>query len=60
VGTIEQAKRKVLSFIVEIGDCIEVQLSSTKMLTFSVNDTLSLAQLNSSKFRKEITCFDIE
>ena len=34
-------------------------MSSTKLLNFCVNDMLSLAQLNSDKFRKELCNFDI-
>ena len=40
-------------------ESISIQYSSAKLLNFSVNDMLSLAQLNSSKFRKEFCLFDI-
>ena len=43
-----------------ISDCLEVQLSSAKLLNFCVNDMISLAQINSNKFRKEVSCFDIQ
>jgi signal transduction histidine kinase len=41
--TFKDAKYKVLIFVAEIEESLEVQLSSTKMLTFGVNDMLSLA-----------------
>jgi signal transduction histidine kinase len=41
--TFNDAKYEVLIFVNEIEESLEVQLSSTKMLTFGVNDMLSLA-----------------
>jgi signal transduction histidine kinase len=41
--TFKDAKYEVLIFVAEIEESLEVQLSSTKMLTFGVNDMLSLA-----------------
>ena len=40
-------------------DSIKIQVSSTKMLNFCVNDMLCLAQINSKKFRKDCKMFDI-
>ena len=37
----------------------KIQLASTKLLNFYVNDMLSLAQINNDKFRKEICSVDI-
>ena len=52
-------KNNVLEIVMEMKESIDIQYSSTKLLNFSVNDMLSLAQLNSSKFRKEYCMFDI-
>ena len=41
-----------------IGACSALE-SSSKLLNFCVNDMLSLAQINSNKFRKNSSNFDI-
>jgi signal transduction histidine kinase len=58
--SVEQAKVEVLIFVEELEECLLIQLCSTKIMSFSVNDMLSLAQLNTKKFRKEISSFDVK
>ena len=41
-------------------ESIQVQASSTKLLNFLVNDMLDLSQMNSGKFRKNISNFNIK
>ena len=41
-------------------DSLKIQMSSTKLLEFCVNDMLSLAQLDTNTFRKELSNFSIE
>ena len=41
-------------------ESIKVQTSSTKLLNFLVNDMLDLSQMNSGKFRKNDTNFDLK
>jgi signal transduction histidine kinase len=55
-----QARVEVLCFIEEFEECISIQICSTKIMSFGVNDMLCLAQLNTSKFRKEISLFDVK
>ena len=50
---------QVTNFVSAVEESLQVQLSSTKLLNFCVNDMISLAQLNSDKFRKEMCNFDI-
>jgi signal transduction histidine kinase len=40
-------------------ESVMVQSSSTKILTFLVNDMLDFAQLRSGKFRKDLFNFDV-
>ena len=54
-------KEYVLNFTTELSECLQIQMSSTKILNFCVNDMLSLAQINQpSKFRKNFSKFDIK
>jgi len=39
--------------------CLEIQLASTKLLIYLVNDLLSFAQIRAGKFRKEISVMDV-
>jgi len=38
---------------------LEIQLASTKLLIYLVNDLLSFAQISAGKFRKEISVMDV-
>jgi signal transduction histidine kinase len=58
--SVEQAKVEVLRFVGQLEESLSIQMSSTKIMSFGVNDMLSLAQLNTKKFRKEISSFDVE
>ena len=44
----------------EYTDTLKIQKSSSKILTFLVNDILDFAQLKSGKFRKNIGYFSIK
>ena len=45
---------------VQFQDAIKVQISSTKILMFLVNDILDFAQIKANKFRKECINFNIK
>ena len=51
---------KLNSVYNEYDGTLKVQKSSSKLLTFLVNDILDFAQLKSGKFRKVISCFNIK
>ena len=56
---LEQAKARLETFRKENLESVRIQSSSTKLLTFLVNDMLDFAQIRSGKFRIESTNFDI-
>lgn len=41
-------------------ESITIQMSSAKLMNFFVHDILSLSQINSEKFRKNISLFNLE
>jgi signal transduction histidine kinase len=43
VSSVEEAKAEVLSFVKEIEESLSIQRSSTKIMSFGVNNMLSLA-----------------
>ena len=53
-------RKKLKAVSKEYDVTLKVQNSSSKMLTFLVNDILDFAQLRSGKFRKDISYFDIK
>jgi hypothetical protein len=52
--------RDMNKVIKEMKESCEVQLASTKLLNFYVGDMLSLAQIDSQKFRKDCSMFNIK
>ena len=44
----------------EMNESCKIQLASTKLLNFIVGDMLSLAQIDSNKFRKDCSVFNIK
>ena len=52
--------RDMSKVIKEMKESCEVQLASTKLLNFYVGDMLSLAQIDSQKFRKDCSMFNIK
>lgn len=60
----EQTKTKQMQeisrIVNEINESCKIQLASTKLLNFYVGDLLSLAQIDSMKFRKDSTMFNIK
>lgn len=55
----EEIKKKLKFMYTEYQGTLKVSKSSSKILTFLVNDLLDFAQLKSGKFRKNISCFSI-
>ena len=56
----EVMKKEALRFVSEMDESLEIQVSSTKMLDFCVNDMLSFGQLNTpGKFRKNCSLFNV-
>jgi len=53
INTIHRLKKEIQSISEELTDSSKIQLASTKLLNFYVGDMLSLAQINSKKFRKD-------
>lgn len=60
VDTVEAIKRKVYSLVLIMEDSANIQISSTKLMNFFVNDILSLSQINNSNFRKDVSVFDLK
>ena len=58
-GIPTKTKDRINEFIGEFESSTHTLESSTKLLNLSVNDMLSLAQIESSKFRKTVAVFDI-
>ena len=58
--TPKKVKKKLKSLFKEYEGTLKVQKSSSKLLTFLVNDILDFAQLRSGKFRKDLSYFDIK
>ena len=57
----EHLKKEALGFVCQIEESLEIQMSSTKLLDYCVNDMLSLGQINNpGKFRKNCSNFNIE
>ena len=52
-------KRELRIINKDILNSTQVQANSTKLLDFYVNDMLSLAQINSDKFRKDISHINV-
>jgi signal transduction histidine kinase len=50
-------KRIVFGKLDELQNCLVIVESSTKLLIFCVNDMLALAQINQTKFRKDVSTF---
>jgi len=59
IKTFSELKSSIQGIIKDILVCAHIQGTSTKFLNFHVNDMLSLAQIDSHKFRKIISTFDI-
>ena len=59
IKSIKQMRREIKQIVEEVQESTEIQIASTKLLGFYVNDMLSLAQINSSKFRKDCSNIDI-
>jgi len=53
-------KREIATISEELTESSQIQLDSTKLLNFYVGDMLSLAQINSDKFRKDCCNFNIK
>jgi signal transduction histidine kinase len=53
-------RKKVFDIVEEIQTCLIIQISSTKILIFCVNDMLTLAQLEAKKFRKNLSNFNLK
>ena len=54
-------KKEAMRFVSEIEESLEIQMSSTKLLDYTVNDMLSLGQLNTpGKFRKNCSNFNVQ
>ena len=58
--TPKKIKKKLKKLFKEYEGTLKVQKSSSKLLTFLVNDILDFAQLRSGKFRKDLSYFDIK
>ena len=56
---IEEIKSRLKSFSEEYLESAKIQTSSTKLLTYLVNDILDLSQINSGKFRIDSSVFNI-
>ena len=54
-----QFKESITENLHEITACTLTLQSSSKLLDFTVNDMLTLAQIESSKFRLNVVAFDI-
>jgi signal transduction histidine kinase len=55
----QELKDEIKADLVKLEDCKSVMKASTKQLNYVVNDMLVLAQLNSGKFRQNISRFNI-
>lgn len=55
----QELKNEIKADLVKLEDCKSVMKASTKQLNYVVNDMLVLAQLNSGKFRQNISRFNI-
>jgi len=53
-------KEQIKVIIHEQKECCNIQQSSTKLLNYFVNDILSFAQLESGKFRHDLSTFCIK
>ena len=56
---IKEIKSRLKSFSEEYLEGAKIQTSSTKLLTYLVNDILDLSQINSGKFRIDSSVFNI-
>jgi signal transduction histidine kinase len=55
----QELKAEIKADLVKLEDCKSVMNASSKQLNYVVNDMLVLAQLNSGKFRQNISRFSI-
>ena len=56
---LKEIKSRLKGFSEEYLDSAKIQTSSTKLLTYLVNDILDLSQINSGKFRIDSSVFNI-
>ena len=56
----KKLKKKLKRLQSEQLESIHIQMSSSKILNFLVNDILDFSQLRSGKFRKDISNFNIQ
>ena len=61
INEISNKKQKTIleTLSVKIKQSLQIQKSSTKLLSFYVHDLLSISQINNGKFRKDVTVFDL-
>jgi len=60
IRSINRFKEEIGSISEELDESCQIQLASTKLLNFCVGDMLSLAQINSRKFRKDCSNMNIK
>lgn len=58
--SLKKIKNKMKKYQKEYRESIKIQMSSSKILNFLVNDILDFAQMRSGKFRKDISNFNIK
>ena len=60
ITRIELIRKEVNNFVESCEESLRIQMSSTKLLDYTVNDMLSLAQLNSKNLRHDNSNFDVK
>ena len=53
-------KRKLKKILTQYYETVSIQMSSSKLMNFLINDILDFAQINQGKFRKDCKNFNIE
>jgi len=60
IKTVRKMKREIRKISYNLVESLKIQMASTKLLNFYVNDILCLAQINSDKFRKDYSNLNIK
>ena len=60
ITKVRKLKKSLISISNQYNESVKIQMSSTKLLKFQVNDLLDFSQLRAGKFRKDCSNFNLK
>ena len=60
ITSVTKMKKKLRSISNQYNKSVKIQMSSTKLLKFLINDLLDFSQLRAGKFRKDCANFNLK